>query len=179
MPQAASLDRADAVPPACRVPVSASTFREALSHLATTVSVITTDGPAGRAGLTCSAVCAVSDEPAMLLACVHGKSAANAAIKRNRVLCVNALHAEQQDLSLAFAGGVPMTQRFALADWQVLATGAPACRGALAAFDCEVTEARDAGTHTIFIAQVIATQEASASSPLLYRRRSYATARPL
>ena len=50
MPQAASYDRAGAVPPACGAPVSADT-----------VSAITSDG---RAGVTCSAVCAASDAPA-------------------------------------------------------------------------------------------------------------------
>ena len=49
MPQAASYDRAGVLPPACGAPVSA------------TVSAITSDG---RAGVTCSAVCAASDAPA-------------------------------------------------------------------------------------------------------------------
>ena len=77
--------------------VPAAEFRSALSRLATTVSVITTDGPAGVAGVTCSAVCALSDEPAMVLVCIHGKSATNAAIKANRVFCVNSLQAEQRE----------------------------------------------------------------------------------
>jgi len=51
--------------------VPAIEFRNALSRLATAVSVVTTDGPAGTAGVTCSAVCALSDEPAMVLVCVH------------------------------------------------------------------------------------------------------------
>lgn len=181
MPQAASYHRAGPVPPACGAPVSASDFRATLSRLATTVSVITSDGPAGRAGLTCSAVCAVSDAPATLIACVHGKSAANAVIKANGVLCVNSLQAAQLNLSQAFAGigGLAMPQRFALAEWGVLATGAPLCRDALAAFDCDVVEARDVGTHTVFLAKVVATAEAGDGEPLLYRRRAYATARPL
>ena len=70
----------------------------------------------GAAGVTCSAVCAVSDEPAMLLVCVHSKSTTNTAIKKNGVLCVNCLQAEETELSQAFAGmeGIPMPERFAL-----------------------------------------------------------------
>ena len=86
------------------LPVPPDEFRAALSRLTTAVSVIATDGPAGVAGLTCSAVCAVSDDPAMVLACVHGKSAANAIIKTNGVLCVNCLQSGQRSLSQAFAG---------------------------------------------------------------------------
>lgn len=161
--------------------VPAAEFRNALSNLATTVSVITTNGPAGVAGVTCSAVCALSDEPAMVLVCIHGKSATNAAIKRNRVLCVNSLQAEQRNLSQAFAGvgGIPMRERFALCDWDTAVTGAPRCKQALVTLDCEVTDVRDVGTHSIFIAKVLATNETEDGDPLLYQRRAYATTRLL
>ena len=49
--------------------------------LLSTVCSGSTNGPAGAAGVTCSAVCALSDDPAMVLVCIHGKSATNAAIK--------------------------------------------------------------------------------------------------
>ena len=162
--------------------VSSAEFRGALTKLVTPVSVIATDGPAGPAGLTCSAVCAVSDQPPMLLVCVHGKSAANAIIKANGVLCVNCLQVGQRDLSQAFAGigSVPMHERFAMTDWGVLATGAPHCKSALVALDCKVADMRDMGTHTIFIAQVMATAESSeAADPLIYQKRTYGTVRPL
>ncbi|MGH6682518.1 MAG: flavin reductase family protein [Pseudolabrys sp.] len=189
MPQIASNDRSPAVQAGCGAratmgvhdTVSAGEFRDALSKLTTAVSVITTDGPADAAGLTCSAVCAVSDAPPMLLVCVHGKSAANGVIKANGVLCVNCLHVGQKDLSQAFAGigNVPMPERFALADWDALVTGAPRCKDALVALDCEVAEARDIGTHSIFIAKVMATAGAGDGDPLIYQRRTYATARAL
>jgi flavin reductase (DIM6/NTAB) family NADH-FMN oxidoreductase RutF len=162
--------------------VSSADFRHALAKLVTPVSIIATDGPAGPAGLTCSAVCAVSDQPPMLLVCVHGKSAANAVIKSNGVLCVNCLQVGQKDLSQAFAGigSVPMRERFAMSDWGVLATGAPHCKGALVALDCKVADMRDMGTHTIFIAQVMATAESSeAAGPLIYQQRAYGTVRSL
>jgi flavin reductase (NADH)/flavin reductase/chlorophenol-4-monooxygenase component 1 len=161
--------------------VSAEQFRGAFAQFATTVSVIATDGAGGRAGVTCSAVCAVSDNPATLLVCVHGKSAANPIIKKNGVLSVNCLEADQRALSQAFAGigSLPMPQRFALAQWEVLATGAPYCRNALVALDCDLTEVREVGTHSIFIAQVVATAARPEGTPLIYQRRAYATTRTL
>ena len=161
--------------------VSADQFRGAFAHFATTVSVVATDGKAGRAGVTCSAVCAVSDNPATLLLCLHGKSAANPIIKKNGVLTVNCLDAEQRDLSQAFAGigGHSMAQRFALAEWDVLATGAPYCRHALVALDCDLTEICEVGTHTVFIARVVATAARAEGTPLIYQRRAYATTRTL
>jgi len=161
--------------------VPAAEFRAAFSSFATAVSVIATDGPAGMAGVTCSAVCAASDEPPMLAACVHGKSAANAAIRANGVMSVNCLEAGQIELSQAFAGvgRLATEQRFALAAWQVLVTGAPCCQDALATFDCEVVEVRDIGTHSLFIAKVVATGSRDTGIPLVYQRRAYATTRQL
>jgi flavin reductase (DIM6/NTAB) family NADH-FMN oxidoreductase RutF len=178
MPQFASQDRASEAQARC---VPATEFRNALSKLATTVSVVTTDGPGGVAGVTCSAVCALSDEPAMVLVCIHGKSATNTAIKANRVLCVNSLQAEQKNLSQAFAGigNIPMQERFSLGDWDTAVTGAPRCKQALVTLDCEVTDARDVGTHSIFVAKVLATAELEDGEPLLYQRRVYATTRAL
>jgi flavin reductase len=161
--------------------VPAAEFRNALSRLATTVSVITTDGPGGVAGVTCSAVCALSDDPAMVLVCIHGKSATNAAIKANRVFCVNSLQTGQRNLSQAFAGigSVPMKERFMMTDWDALVTGAPRCKHALVTLDCEVADVRDVGTHSVFTARVLATTESEDGDPLLYQRRAYATTRLL
>lgn len=158
-------------------PVSDTDFREAMSRFTTAVSVIATDGIAGMAGLTCSAVCAVSDTPATLAVCVHGGSAANGVIKANRVLSVNCLHTEQHHLSQAFAGvgKLPMADRFAMANWETLVTGAPCCRDTLVVLDCSVVDVRDVGTHSVFIVTVMATAGAENRRPLIYRQRNYAT----
>ena len=163
-------------------PVPAAEFRAALTGLTTAVSIIATDGPAGIAGLTCSAVSGVSDTPATLVACVSRRSAAHDIIKTNGVLCINCLPAARQDLSQLFAGvgQVPMAERFAAGLWSVLSTGAPHCRDALVAFDCELMEAREVGTHSVLIARVLATaQAAQPAQPLVHHRRQYATTRAL
>jgi flavin reductase (NADH)/flavin reductase/chlorophenol-4-monooxygenase component 1 len=162
--------------------ISPTEFRSALSRLTTAVSVITTDGPAGRAGLTCSAVCAISDTPATVLACVNRRIAAHAVIQANGVMCINSLPASQRDLSQVFAGvgQVPMAERFASANWSVLKTGAPHCTDALMALDCEVIDLREVGTHSLLIGRVLATaQNTTTVEPLIYHRQQYATTRVL
>ncbi len=43
-------------------PIEASLkFREAMAHLSSAVSIVTTNGVAGKAGLTVSSVCSVTD----------------------------------------------------------------------------------------------------------------------
>jgi flavin reductase (NADH)/flavin reductase/chlorophenol-4-monooxygenase component 1 len=161
--------------------ISAIEFREALSKLASSVAVVTTGGPRGFAGVTCSAFCTVSDSPPTLLACVGQKSAANEILKTNGVLCVNALCETQIHLSNLFSGvgKVPMAERFSDESWHRLLTGSPCNRNAVAAFDCRITEVRDVGAHSVFLAEVLATACSGDRPPLVYRSREYATTRAI
>ena len=159
--------------------ISADEFREALSKLASSVSIISTDGPHGIAGFTCSAVCSVTDEPPTIMVCVKRKSFANAVIKANGVLCVSSLSTEQVALSQTFAGvgRVPMPERFAGPDWGVLTTGAPYCKAARLALDCRLADVREVGTHSVFFAEVMSTIHATDGEPLIYHSHNYATVR--
>jgi len=156
-------------------------FRAALPGFTTAISVIATNGPAGVAGMTCSAVSVVSDTPATMVACVSRRSAANSIIRTNGVLCINTLPATRMELSQVFAGvgQVPMAERFVASHWSVLTTGAPVLKDALAAFDCELMDAHEVGTHTVLIARVVATAHTAPAEPLVYHRQQYATTRAL
>jgi len=159
--------------------VSAVAFREALSNALTPVTIVATDGEHGLAGVTCSAVCSVCDTPPTIVVCINRKSFSNGVIKANGVLCVNWLRSDHAHVSQVFAGAgaVPMPQRFE-AGWGELATGAPHYRDAIVALDCRVVEAMEIGTHSVFLARVVATAKADDGAALGYVRRSYATAMP-
>jgi flavin reductase (DIM6/NTAB) family NADH-FMN oxidoreductase RutF len=154
-------------------------FREAMSRVASSVSIVSTDGPHGIAGFTCSAVCSVTDEPPTIMVCVNRKSAANAVIKANRVLCVSSLGADQVELSQLFAGvgRVPMSERFVGPNWGLLTTGAPYSTTSRVALDCRVSDVREIGTHSVIFAEVLATAHADGGEPLIYHSRNYATLR--
>ena len=47
--------------------IALADFRDGMARLAGAVNVITTDGAAGPAGFTASAVCSVTDQPPTLL----------------------------------------------------------------------------------------------------------------
>ena len=159
--------------------VTAEEFRDALSRVASSVSIVSTDGAHGIAGFTCSAVCSVTDEPPTIMVCVNRKSAANAIIKANGVLCVSSLGAEQVELSQMFAGvgRVPMHERFAGPHWGVLATGSPYCKTSRVALDCRVADIREVGTHSVIFAEVLSAVHAGDGEPLIYHSRNYATLR--
>ena len=149
-------------------------FLEAMSRAATSVSVVTTDGPAGRAGVTVSAMCSVSADRPSLLVCVHHLSPAYKAIIANGRFCVNVLRADQSAISDTFAGRLPAPggDKFACADWRRLATGAPALDRPLAAFDCTLMKHVEWGSHFVLIGDIVDV-ETDAGTPLLYVHRGY------
>src|SRR5215475_14051368 len=100
-------------------------YRDAMAHLGAAVNVVTTDGPAGRAGFTASAVCSVTDDPPTLLVCLNRASSAYGSVTKNGALCVNVLSVRHERLAQLFGGKVPASERFAAARWSVLETGAP------------------------------------------------------
>jgi flavin reductase (DIM6/NTAB) family NADH-FMN oxidoreductase RutF len=119
-------------------------FLDAMSFTATTVSVVTTDGPAGRHGVTVSALSSVSadSERPTILVCVHERNRASEAIRRNGVFCVNVLRDDQAAISDTFAGRHKdtITDKFSVADWTVEATGSPRIVDPLVALDCELRQ---------------------------------------
>ena len=159
-----------------------SSFLRAMAEAATSVTLVTTDGAAGRFGVTVSAFASVSADPPMLLACINRKSPAAAAIAANGGYCVNVLSAAQSFLADVFAG---RSERFASYDfgcaaWQ-RADGGWRLSEAVASFDCALDRDIAAGTHQVLIGRVLATHrdaQADASS-LIYARRAYSIAQPL
>jgi flavin reductase len=155
-------------------PVAAEDFVAAMGRAATGVSVVTTDGPMGRFGLTVSAVSSVSAEPPLVLVCVNRKSPAVAAVEGNGVFAVNLLAAEHRAYAETFSGrpreGRPFD--FANHDWREGETGLPLVRDATAAFECVVHDQLDDGTHRIFIGRVVAAHS-GAADPLVYCNRAF------
>lgn len=151
-----------------------STFRDAMAGLGAAVNIITSDGAAGLAGCTASAVCTVTDEPPTLLVCINRSSRNNAVFRANGKLCVNVLRAQQQTLAAHFATSAhTMAERFAAAQWTTLATGAPVLHGALASLDCEIESVTEVGTHTVFFCAVKAAHAPIAGDALIYYGRRY------
>jgi len=154
--------------------IEKSRFRSAMSRLGAAVNIITTNGAAGRHGMTASAVCSVSDEPASLLVCINRTSRMNAVLARNGVLCINVLSGEHEALSGIFAtGDIAMEERFARAEWIETSLGVPALRGALTTFCCRVESISEVGTHGVFFCYVEDLISRADGEGLIYFGRGY------
>ena len=148
-------------------------FRAAMARLGAAVNIITTTGPAGRAGFTASAVCSVTDMPPTLLVCLNRSSSIYAIFAGNNTLCVNTLSPKHEDLSRLFGGKTPVEERFAAASWTLSEAGSLILDGAAAAFDCRIMKATDVGSHTVFFCEVIATAFNEEADGLIYFDRTY------
>lgn len=160
--------------PARRQPVEQTSFRAAIAHFATGVTVITTLNDGKPAGMTASAVTSLSLEPVLLLVCINHKLATHEAIENSRCFVVNVLGEQQQELALHFAR--PSPDKFAgieLDSDQEL----PVLADAIAWFACDVHERFPGGDHTIFTGLVTECAVKPGRRPLLYFRSGFGTLR--
>jgi flavin reductase len=154
--------------------VTQSAYRDAMARFGAAVSVVTTDGPAGRRGFTASAVCSVTDDPPTLLVCVNRANDSHPALLANGVFCVNTLAAGQEELSALFSDSqTGHVERFAGGTWATLATGAPVLAECVVSFDCRIVSVTEVGTHTVMFAQVEATRHGERHDALIYFGRDY------
>lgn len=131
-------------------------FRSAMASMTAAVNVITTNGKAGRCGITATAVCSITDTPPTVMVCINRNSEMNAIFKENNCLCVNILSADHVDVAKHFAGmtRVEMNQRFTLNDWREELYNLPTLKGALANLQGKISNITEVGTHTIFFVEV-------------------------
>ncbi|WP_034843362.1 flavin reductase family protein, partial [Endozoicomonas numazuensis] len=153
-------------------------FRQAMQELAASVNVITTQHGESSNGLTATAVCSLSMEPASMLVCIHKDVQALSEIRASGFFCINVLNSEQQAVSDVFAGrsGAKGQQRFQEAGcWTPSQSGTPMLDGALANVVCELQEINESGTHHICIGHVREIRLSPGSTPLIYAQQQYGT----
>ncbi|GEM_PF-248212 len=157
--------------------VARGPFIAAMRGVASSVTVVTTDGPAGRHGATVSAFCSVSADPPSVLVCLKADSRIARAVTGNRAFCINLLPADAQCVANRFAGGddARVADRFAGIACDS-AEGAACLAGPLLSgatvFVCRLAERFTAASHGIFIGEVVALREA-ATQPLIYLDGGY------
>ena len=155
--------------------VGPQAYRDAMAHFAGAVHVITTDGPGGLRGTTVIAACSVSDSPPTVLACLNRENPNNQAFVVNGKFALNTLAAKHEPLSVAFSGltGLTAQERFALAEWDTIATGAPTLKGGVAVFDCELVDTKELATHRVLFGKVTGLRIGDNLRPLIYHDRGY------
>jgi flavin reductase (DIM6/NTAB) family NADH-FMN oxidoreductase RutF len=130
-------------------------FRKVMGHFATGVTIATTRGQAGVAGLTVNSFTSVSLSPLLVLICVDLHSQALPFFRESGVFAVNILTQEQEAISNCFASSSEERYtHFCHATYDTAATGSPILDGALAFVDARITAEYPGGDHAIFLGEV-------------------------
>lgn len=157
--------------------VSQASFRDAMAACASGVHVVTTDGEAGRYGITMTAVSAVTDDPPTVMLCINRRAGIVPVLLRNRDLCINVLAADQQNLAEHFAGMTNLSpqERFEYHIWHRGEDGQLRVEGALAHLHGRISQQVDIGTHHVFFVRIgeIVLNPNPHLPPLLYFRRNF------
>jgi len=138
----------------------------------TGVTIVTTLTDGVPYGFTANAFTSVSVDPPMVLVCVNREASAHPMIARSSIFCVNILSIGQEAIAKLFADHARRTDRFEGLATRRGATGAPVIDGCLAYVDCRLAEEHTAGTHTVFLGEVLDTGTA-AGRPLGYLNAGY------
>lgn len=158
------------LPPTAIEPLS---FREALGHYASGITVITSHVDDEPVGFTCQSFYSVSVSPPLVSFSVMRSSASYPRIRQAGRFAVNILSGEHVGISNRFARRG--TDKWQGVDWQASPLGNPILGGSLYWLDCEVHAEHVAGDHLIVIGEVKALnlQEAASAQPLLYFKGQY------
>jgi len=150
-------------------------FRDAMASLSAAVNIVTTEGEAGRCGITATAVCSVTDTPPSVMVCLNANSAMNPVFQGNGKLCINVLNHEQELMARHFAGmtGMAMEERFSLSCWQKGLLGQPLLKGALASLEGEISQVQTIGTHLVYLVAIKNIVLAEEGHGLIYFKRHF------
>lgn len=156
------------------MPISSEAFRDCLRHFPSGVTIVTIKSGRRQHGLTVSAFASVSPDPPLILIAIDQRHSGHALLQeQGATFAVNILGRDHAALSNRFAW-LKDEDRFDEGDWSTAATGAPVLQDALAWLDCTIYGTHIAGSHTIFIGLVQASQvPRSGQAPLVYWNRGY------
>ncbi|MFN8160142.1 MAG: flavin reductase family protein [Solirubrobacterales bacterium] len=142
-----------------------------MGMLPTGVTVVTASGPGGPSGATANAVCSLSLEPMLMLACLDRGSRTLLAVQAANHFAVNVLGSGQRELARAFSSKAPVAEKWTGVQWEERA-GLPRLGGAIAFVACELRDVIAGGDHVIVTGSVEAV-EAGEGEPLVFHRGAY------
>lgn len=153
-------------------------FIRAMRTVAHSVTVVTSDGAAGRWGSTVSAFTSVSADPPSILVCLNAESRLARTVRANGRYAVNVLREGERSLAERFAGRgpAPEADRF---EGVALVEGAaqPSLAAAHTVFVCTVQQIVPCGSHLIVIGAV-ESAISGAARPLAYLDGGYVAVIP-
>jgi len=149
-------------------------LRRAMRKWVAGVTVVTSAHQGAQHGMTVSSFTSISAVPPMILVSLERSTRTYDLVSQSGTFGVTILSTEQQLLSERFAGRIGLeSDRFVGLETFHLVSPAPLIQGGLAYFDCRVVTSVEAGTSTVFLAEVVAARSEEDGDPLVYTNRGY------
>ena len=152
-------------------------FIEAMRSVASSVTVVTTNGSTGRYGATVSAFCSVSADPPTILVCLNAESRIAKYVIANQKLNINVLPQNADHIAQRFAGVHDHEIQDRFDNIPLNADDIPSISGATV-LSCEVDQVIPSGSHQIVIGKVKSVTKAN-KQPLTYYEGAYHQVTPL
>ena len=150
------------------MPVDDAQFKNALSHFASGVTVVTTEHDGKPYGMTVASFASLSLHPPLVLICIEKSVKTHDAIAASRKFGVSILKSDQAEVSGRFAS--KSDDKFS--GVKIVSGSVPLIAGALTTMECHVTAQLPGGDHSIFVGEVVAVTT-SEGAPLVYYRSGY------
>jgi len=137
------------------------------------VSVVTAAVEGQRIGVTIGSLVSLSLNPPLVGITIGRELAVHELLREAGAFAVSILSGDQARLAAHFARGVPPIALWEGIDVREGTTGAPLLADALAWVECRIAAEHRVGDHTLFVGDVVSTEEAEPGKALVYREHGY------
>jgi flavin reductase (DIM6/NTAB) family NADH-FMN oxidoreductase RutF len=148
-------------------------LRGLLGRFPTGIAVVTVDAAGQRLGVTVGSLVGLSLEPALVGFSISRQAAMHELLREAGGCAISLLAAGQEWLAEHFARGVPPIAMWHGVATEPAASGAPLLAGAVGWLECRVAEEVAAGTHTLFVCDVLRVEHGSDAPALARVRGAY------
>ena len=155
--------------------VTADEFKNVMSMVASTVTVVTAPGEEGPVGLTATAFMSVSADPAIVLVCVDKSTASLQPMLDANGFTVNLMPEGSEDEAMLFAKHG--ADKFGGSQWSLpeIPDAGPVLASAYARLECGTIERTEMGDHWVIYGEVNAAAISDAVAvPLVWLGRHFA-----
>lgn len=152
------------------MPIDDASFKLAMSHFASGVTVVTAEHDGKLYGMTVASFASLSLHPPLILVCIEKGAKSHDAIAGAAAFGVSILSAAQQEISGRFASR--RDDKFEGVEIRRGELNVPLIPGAICVLECRLHGQLPGGDHTIFVGEVVDARVTD-DAPLVYFRSSY------
>jgi flavin reductase (DIM6/NTAB) family NADH-FMN oxidoreductase RutF len=151
-----------------------ASFRRAMGHFASGVTIMTTTAAGRMHGMTVSAFASQSLNPLLILVSVERSTVMHRLVAESRAFAINILDEHGEGTARYFADNARLEgPEFREGAYRLGVTEAPLLKEATGYLEATIHSTLEAGDHTIIVGQVVALEILGEAAPLIYYRSGY------